>query len=343
MQKYHSMADNLFDILYMKSRYGYRPTYLTKKLGDLEAPLLLCPQCKGILRDAVTMMGSVFCLNCTYQPNFPITSVRQIVNKLEIQCPLVDKCNWVGVLDQAESHVQKCVNFRVSCDLNCGNIIKRKDINDHVRNKCIYRVVSCQYCNENMRFHLLQLHHASCPSYPLKCHNMCGREISRSLMKNHISTLCPLTIISCPLNCGNVFVRKEMPDHTGNNCELRYVPCKFCHKDIRFKFLVPHVLVRCLQYPIECPNYCKLEMPRCQLENHLKSDCPLADIICPFAELGCDVLTLKKKDLKIHQKEFYLEHQELLLADRKIQNRRFMICLSAIVIIFAIFSYIYIS
>ena len=325
----------------MNGRFGYRSIYLLQNLGKLEAQMLIWPKCKEILRDPVTVQGNIFCYNCSYTPNFPINSVREIVEKLEIRCPLVDKCNWTGLINQARTHIEKCVNFRVSCHLNCGAIFARKDMKVHIENKCNNRLENCKYCQEIMKFYLLQGHYLRCPTYPLECSNLCGNKIARSRLENHITRDCPLTQLPCPLNCGSSFSRKDMPNHTGNKCELRLVPCKYCHKDIRFKFLDPHTFIRCLQFPIKCPNFCNLEMPRCKLEDHLNTVCPLADVSCPFYELGCMVTSLKRKDLRTHQKDYYIEHQELLLEDRKSQNRKLFIFFSVFAAIFGVLVFLY--
>ena len=327
------MADNTNDILYMKGRFGHRPTYLTQNLGKFECKMLFCPKCKGILREAVTVMGNIVCLNCSDQPSFPTNPIRETVDKLSIRCPLKDNCDWNGVLNQASTHVEKCGNFRVPCYLNCGAILTRKDVINHVRNKCNNRLMNCEHCLLTIKFYFLQAHYSRCPSYPLECRNLCGNKIPRSQMEKHVTIDCPLTYLPCPLKCQNTFRRKDLKTHTDDNCELRLVPCKYCIKDIRFKYLEPHALLRCLQYPLLCPNFCKFEMPRCELENHLNTDCPLADVTCPFTELGCTVSNLKRNGLRNHQKEFYIEHQELLLEDRKILNRKLIICLFVFAVI----------
>ena len=161
------MADDIDDILYMKGRFGYRSNYLTQSFGRIEVGYIICPKCKGIIRDAVSMQGTIACFHCNSTPNFPVESIRQIVDKLPIRCPISNRCDWKGTLSNARTHVETCGEFRVLCPFKCQAIVTRKNLAIHIENKCNLRLIDCEYCHETMKFQELRKHYLVCYVFPV--------------------------------------------------------------------------------------------------------------------------------------------------------------------------------
>ena len=168
------MTDDTDDILYMKARFGYRCSFLTQTFGRIEVGYIICPKCKGILRDAVSMEGYIACFCCNSSPNFPVKSIRRIVNKLQTRCPVSDMCDWNGTLANVRRHVESCGEFRILCPLNCNACVERKYLSIHTKDECDLRIVQCQYCHKSMEFQTLQKHYFDCNSLLLQAKSEIG-------------------------------------------------------------------------------------------------------------------------------------------------------------------------
>ena len=61
----------------------------------------------------------------------------------------------------------------------------------------------------------------------------------------------------------------------------------------------------CLQVPVQCPNRCNVvQVPRCELSNHLECVCPLQPVPCPYSHVGCKaVLTRSERDVHVQHSE----------------------------------------
>ena len=184
------MADDTNNILYMKGKFGFRSTFLTQTFGRVEVGYIICPKCKGILRDAVSMKGSIACFCCNTSPNSPVNSIREIVNKLQIRCPASKRCDWRGTLSCARKHVETCGEFRIQCPFECKASVTRKNLANHIENKCNHRLVDCQYCQETLKFQTLQKHYLGCYGYLVESSDDCS-QVSNNSLENSIECLNP--------------------------------------------------------------------------------------------------------------------------------------------------------
>ena len=132
---------------------GYRKDYLIKNLTGLEENYVVCPKCKGIIREAVVDSSNITCKPCSgygiiFRSNAakPIQKVRDSISKLEIRCPTQRDCGWKGLLSQAEQHLDTCDCFLIRCPLNCKKVLMRSKLLNHTETLCPMRKVLCQYC-----------------------------------------------------------------------------------------------------------------------------------------------------------------------------------------------------
>ena len=163
--------------------------------------------------------------NC---PNYPL------------ECP--NKCGNHALIKRKymQAHRQQCPLEAVPCPNKCQTIqnkifgraphqLMRKDLQDHLRNRCNLRRYKCEYCghedtykaitglSESLLFSVLgKSHYTECPEFPLSCPNMCNPQqckIKRKDMPSH-QTQCPLEPVHCPFEeCQSRLVRKDLDTH----------------------------------------------------------------------------------------------------------------------------------
>ncbi|KAI6658043.1 TNF receptor-associated factor 6-like [Oopsacas minuta] len=219
-----SIPDDVDQILYVEfesenqtSYRGYKFDYLAQNLTEMEQTFVFCPKCSGIIREACSIQDSNLCLECCENEENPkpANMLRSSVSTLSIKCPLLRDCGWTGILIDSVKHLKECRVFLVECSLECGAVIKRCEIEDHIHNHCPNRTASCLFCDEIRLHKFIPGHLIVCHAYPVKC--ICGSETRRDQHDIHIETECPLAKIECPYakyscNIGAIF-RKDLLTH----------------------------------------------------------------------------------------------------------------------------------
>ena len=206
---------------------------------------LFCKICSKVLRDPrqVVCCGQHYCQGCIERrittnftcPNchaanfnhFRDVHFEQRVSNLKIHCPHYKKgCKWIGELCNLKPHltaIQGCAYEAIPCGNNCGLVMPRRDVKEHLLKHCLQRKIRCQYCNhENTCQVITGSHFSVCPSYPVKCPNNCGqRGIKRSEVNKH-EAQCPLKPMVCPFQdagCRVQLVLKDYNDHMMTNTQ----------------------------------------------------------------------------------------------------------------------------
>ena len=185
-----------------------------------------CPQCGN--KDVKTMINK--------------EKIREI-NEIRIRCTHHKKgCDWVGELEDINSHLQRCDCEEVTCTNTgystttmCGEAIERRYLTDHQKNACKYRQYTCEYCGYVDTYDAIAgtgriffgggrgNHHDKCNNFPLECPNECGdKTIKRRDMTTHRNT-CPLEPLDCPfksVGCNeNKLLRMDLSTHTKTSTE----------------------------------------------------------------------------------------------------------------------------
>ncbi|XP_078367870.1 TNF receptor-associated factor 4-like [Oculina patagonica] len=99
--------------------------------------------------------------------------------------------------------------------------------------------------------------------------------------------------------CDEVVERRFLQQHNTAECLWRIVQCEYCQKKFAF-FRTEIHRNKCLRFPLDCPQQCGVrEIPRQEVETHVKNDCLLTMVACPYEEAGCNFHD-KRSTLKAH-------------------------------------------
>ncbi|KDQ21295.1 hypothetical protein BOTBODRAFT_122986 [Botryobasidium botryosum FD-172 SS1] len=158
-----------------------------------------------------------FCLRCIYQAleitsqcpvdRSPLTAddlqpagsiVRNLVDELMVECPCKPSgCTHTCQRQHLASHLKSdCLFVQVSCcEDNCEQLLLKKDIRKH-SDGCVHRTVTCEACDDSVKFIDLESHQGECPAKEITCVH-CSSTFPRSSLQSHNST-CTLMPIPCP-------------------------------------------------------------------------------------------------------------------------------------------------
>ena len=194
---------------------GYACKFVTTPPGSL-----LCQICQLVARDPQLSIccGHNFCKAClnkvendegcpiaTCDENesifttFPNKLSNREIKKLLVLCTNDEKgCSWRDELVNWENHLQECEFEEIKCLQNCGMIIERQKMDDHLKNECPCRQSVCEYCNVCGEHRVIAGQHRNeCPKMPLPCPNDCGLEnLLRDELEEHLRN-CPLQKVQC--------------------------------------------------------------------------------------------------------------------------------------------------
>nr|XP_047130474.1 TNF receptor-associated factor 6-A isoform X3 [Hydra vulgaris] len=150
---------------------GYDAHFLQELSDEHE-----CPICKMALRKPIlTKCGHRLCLSCSEEmrkrkngvlvcpidntnlkpeQTFRDKAIERAVLQLKVKCNnFLKNCQWTGELKAIDNHLETCEYQEVKClNEQCSTSLLRKELSDHMETKCIYRLVTCQYCNQKIRF-----------------------------------------------------------------------------------------------------------------------------------------------------------------------------------------------
>ena len=199
---------------------GYRVDLLKEELPSYMKSLVTCNRCKGIMRDA-SGVGSpqVFmCSVCAEGSSYSALGPnREAVGSLIIWCPLKSRgCEWEGHISSSEIHLDTCVYLYIECNLLCGAVAKRIDMQSHVNGECLLRKIMCEHCTQSHKQTDKDLHLGECVMFPIHCTNGCGNILPRGDMQSHKEEVCLHSLLECgyrKYGCGVELMRKELDTH----------------------------------------------------------------------------------------------------------------------------------
>ena len=211
-------------ILYVE-RYGiyggYKDELLKEEIPSYFKGFVICNRCEGIMRDASGIGDpQVFmCESCAQGERInPLTSNREVINNLIIWCPLKSRgCEWEGNISSSETHLDTCVYLYKECDISCGAVVRRIDMESHVNGECPLRKIMCEHCTQSHKQTDMALHLGECAMFPLQCTNGCGHILPRGDMQSHREEVCPHFLLECDYRkygCSVELMRKELDTHT---------------------------------------------------------------------------------------------------------------------------------
>ena len=122
---------------------------------------------------------------------------------------------------------------------------------------------------------------------------------------------CEYVTLPCRFNCGVEFFCCKLNDHF-EECNLQPHTCNYCsdYSSTYYDVVNVHQL-KCPDYPVSCPNSCKvINLKRCGIDEHCLV-CPKAIMSCSFNDMGCKE-EIKQQDLPEHLKTSTLQHQSMM-------------------------------
>ena len=143
-----------------------------------------------------------------------------------VRCDNLDNgCQWTGELGELRTHFQSCDYALLPCTNKCKDKYRavkvlRKDLPDHLTNKCPRRQYQCPYCKETGEHQERTTSHLKiCPRVTVKCQNLgCTARIFRRELSTHRST-CDYEPVSCKyaeVGCKERPLRKDVKQHERN-------------------------------------------------------------------------------------------------------------------------------
>lgn len=128
---------------------GYKEELLQKPLTEKVRPYVICPVCKGLLRDAVTDGNRIVtCEGCSLGKHVkPFLAMRESIEDKEVKCLFVE-CRWIGKLFTVERHLEYCTYLPVRCPTKyCLEMVKKIELESHIES-CLNREKTCGYCKK---------------------------------------------------------------------------------------------------------------------------------------------------------------------------------------------------
>lgn len=119
--------------------------------------------------------------------------------------------------------------------------------------------------------------------------------------------LCEYEDVTCG-DCYNEMQRRLLHNHTTSECRHRIVQCEYCQEEFEFREKEYHKDNLCTRFPLDCPQECGVqEIPREEVESHVRDDCAMTMVLCPYEGAGCTFLD-KRSQLNDHLEASSEEH-----------------------------------
>ena len=146
--------------------------------------------------------------------NYPI---EREIKSLSIYFTNKEKgCLWQGELSDINNHLGNsdgCQFEELKCSNECGEMIQRYNLANHVETECPRHKVNCQYCHDTGEHQFIDgRHKEECPKLPLPCPNNCEvGSAPHEDMEAHRKEY-PLEMIQCEyhnVGCEVMMARKD--------------------------------------------------------------------------------------------------------------------------------------
>lgn len=243
--------------------------------------------CWACLQTWLEQRGHKTCPQCREEFNYIVNQERKRdVLDLQVKCTYSTLgCRFKGKLRNMDDHVVSCSNTEIKCKLKCKKKIKHVDHEKHVKEDCLNREYTCEFCKYKSTYSKItgetamtshntptrakipaeKGHYATCPEYPKTCPNECGTTTERKLLQAHCAT-CPEETVKC---CNSVTYYT-----VGTDGKEELITIK-CNTAMKYKFLPSHCQYQCLCRNYTC-QFCNLERTYTEItgEKHYPSSVP---------------------------------------------------------------------
>ncbi|XP_028676130.1 TNF receptor-associated factor 5 isoform X1 [Erpetoichthys calabaricus] len=178
-----------------------------------------CPSCcRFVINPHQASCGHIFCyqcitmfLECRTNPVCPVDNTvikanevfldncckREILNR-EVFCVNSPNCLFKVILCRLQDHLKQCPYESVQCtNKGCTVALFRKDVKEHIKNECKYRLEPCSYCQTYVMVLQVKTHEQyECLEYLVPCPDKCSEFVKRSKLADHFHE-CPEIEVDC--------------------------------------------------------------------------------------------------------------------------------------------------
>ena len=179
--------------------------------------------CKICLEQTLPNVNPNYCPICRKEGfvSYPNLQLDREIKSLLIYCTNKEKgCEWHGGLYDVGNHLGNCDGCQfeeVNCSNQCGKIMQRQYMANHIEIECPNRKSECQHCHDTGEYEFIEGQHKTvCPKVLVACPNDCGVGlILRGDLKAHRKE-CSLEIIQCEyhdVGCKDAVTGKNYKKH----------------------------------------------------------------------------------------------------------------------------------
>ncbi|XP_076364198.1 TNF receptor-associated factor 4-like isoform X3 [Tachypleus tridentatus] len=116
-----------------------------------------------------------------------------------------DGCRWMDELKKLKGHLNTCKYDAIPCTSQCGAMIPKLMMDDHLMYTCPNRRLKCELCEREVTAEVFEDHMTTCRYEPIHCENKCGCKIQRRFISTHRQKECTKRLIACRF-CNKEFV-----------------------------------------------------------------------------------------------------------------------------------------
>ncbi|XP_016425137.1 TNF receptor-associated factor 5-like [Sinocyclocheilus rhinocerous] len=307
----------------------------------------VCPSCGGmVLNPHQTGCGHIFCARCVraYIKNggsskCPLDSIpikseeifqdncckRELLN-LEVYCTNAPDCAQRVTLCNLQGHLKACQYERLRCsNSGCNDTVLRKNLLDHQRKVCSFRLESCHHCRQPFLASHLQAHQkTSCPEIQDPCPNKCPQMIRRHKLQAHADECLEVETDCLYKNYGCTFRDKrgkvQVHENTEFSSHVRLVLESNTKLETQVEQLQQDMLVQ--QGALKDKSFvvsnldrditlCDSTLTTLQLQAHA-DECLEVETDCLYKNYGCTFRD-KRGKVQVHENTEFSSHVRLVL------------------------------
>lgn len=199
-----------------------------------------------------------------------------------IECTMCAK--YIAWNDLASHTRMKCPKRFVTCPQCLNAKIEASKFELHVTNFCEYRKILCRYsCGEVIAKKFMPIHERQkCQNRSIRC-CQCNFSFQARNEIDHEKFCCPESEIDCEF-CSERFKRKDERAHI-QNCTKTIVHCKNERNGCGWHgpklMLSKHIAVTCaFSFINPCPLGCKIMLRKMDIDSHVEDECSRRKILC---------------------------------------------------------------
>jgi len=125
------------------------------------------------------------------------------------------------------------------CSNGCGKTLRAYELENHEKNDCPNRLITCQFCKIELMHCKMGEHKSVCDLAVLRCPNNCGKSIPRRDMDCHIADSCANQKVDCEFaafGCKTKEKRKNQSRHMNDRVVPHLTLVRKAHTKLQNKY-----------------------------------------------------------------------------------------------------------